>query len=82
MTDEVEDISELSDGLAFSFPAEAYDAVIEFVGRERLCCPFLTFALNVSRNRGPVQLRLTGPDGVKDFIRAELHITTGRGAVR
>ena len=76
MTDEVESISELPSGLAFRFPAEAYDAVTEFVAGERLCCPFLTFALEVSPDRGPLQLRLTGAEGVKDFIRAELQLPT------
>jgi hypothetical protein len=74
MTEAVEEISELSDGLAFRFPAEEYDAVTEFIGRERLCCPFLTFVLEVSPDRGPLLLRLTGSEGVKDFIRAELHL--------
>lgn len=74
MTVAVEEISELPDGLAFRFPAEEYDAVTEFVGRERLCCPFLTFTLEVSPDRGPLWFRLTGAEGVKDFIRAELHL--------
>jgi hypothetical protein len=74
MTEAVEDISELPDGLVFQFPAEEYGAVTEFVGLERLCCPFLTFTLEVSPDRGPLRLRLTGADGVKDFIRAELHL--------
>jgi hypothetical protein len=74
ITEAVEEVSELPDGLAFGFRAEEYDAVCEFVGRERLCCPFLTFALDVSPHRGPLRLRLTGADGVKDFIRAELHL--------
>jgi hypothetical protein len=78
MTAAVEEISELRDGLGFRFPAEEYDAVTEFVGRERLCCPFLTFALEISRERGPLMLRLTGAEGVKDFIRAELHLPPGR----
>ena len=43
---------------------------------ERLCCPFLTFTLEVSPERGPLLLRLTGAEGVKDFIRAELHLPT------
>jgi hypothetical protein len=74
MTEAVEEISELPDGLAFRFPAEEYDAVAEFVGRERLCCPFLTFTLNVWPQRAPLHLRITGAEGVKDFIRAELHL--------
>lgn len=72
MSDVVEEIADLPDGLAFRFPATEYDAVAEFVGRERLCCPFLAFALSVTPERGALSLRLTGPDGVKDFIRAEL----------
>jgi hypothetical protein len=74
MTEAAEEISELPNGLAFRFPAEEYDAVTEFVGRERLCCPFLTFELDVSPDRGPLLLRLTGAEGVKDFIRAELQL--------
>ncbi len=76
MTEAVEEISELPDGLAFRFPAEEFEAVTEFMGRERLCCPFLTFALDVSPERGPLRLRLTGAEGVKDFIRAELQLPT------
>ena len=41
---------------------------------ERLCCPFITFELHIAPNRGPVLLRLTGAEGVKDFIRAELQL--------
>ena len=76
MTEAVQDVSELPDGLAFRFPAQEYDAVTEFVGRERLCCPFLTFTLEVTPGRGPIRLRLTGAEGVRDFIRAELHLPT------
>jgi hypothetical protein len=74
MTEAVQEIRELPDGLAFTFPAQEYDAVTEFVGRERLCCPFLTFGLEVSPDQGALRLRLTGPKGVKEFIRAELHL--------
>jgi hypothetical protein len=74
MAEAAVEISELPDGLAFRFRSEEYDAVTEFVGRERLCCPFLTFVLEVSPDRGALSLRLTGAEGVKDFIRAELHL--------
>lgn len=74
MSEAVEEISELPDGLAFRFPAEEYDAVTEFVRRERLCCPFLTFTFDVLPDRGPLRLRLTGAERVKEFIRAELHL--------
>lgn len=72
MNEAVGEIRELPDGLAFQFPSEEYDAVTEFVGRERLCCPFLTFTLEVALDQGPLTLRLTGAEGAKDFIRAEL----------
>ena len=74
MTVAVEEISDLPDGLAFRFPAEEYDAVAAFMGQERLCCPFLAFALHVSPDRGPLVLQLTGAEGVKRFIRAELQL--------
>jgi hypothetical protein len=76
MTEAVEEIIDVEDGLVFRFPDHEYDAVAEFVGRERLCCPFLTLTLDVAPDRGPLHLRLTGAEGVKDFIRAELHLPT------
>jgi len=79
MTEAAEEIRELPDGLAFRFLAEEYDAVTEFVGRERLCCPFLTFTLEVSPERGSLRLRLTGAEGGKDFIRAELQLPAVAG---
>ena len=60
--------------LAFRFPAEEYEAVAHFVARERLCCPFLRFVLEVAPERGPLWLRLTGAEGVTAFMRAELHL--------
>ena len=74
MTEAVEEIIELENGLAFRLPDHEYHAVSEFVGRERLCCPFLRFTLDLAAERGPLHLELTGPEGVKDFIRAELHL--------
>ncbi|MGA7913808.1 MAG: hypothetical protein WCA00_01135 [Candidatus Acidiferrales bacterium] len=40
---------------------------------ERECCPFLTFALTAAPRRGPVDLRVTGPAGTKEFLRTMLH---------
>jgi hypothetical protein len=71
----VEETRELPDGLEFRFAAGEYDAVVRFVARERLCCPFLRFTLDVAPERGPLWLRLTGAEGVKDFIRAELGLS-------
>ena len=74
MTESAEDIRELPDGFAFRFPAREYQGVTEFVARERLCCPFLNFILEVVPEQGPLILRLTGAKGVKEFIRAELSL--------
>ena len=74
MTQAVGEITELPGGFAFRFPAEEYDGVMELVGRERLCCPFLAFTVEVERERGPLWLRLTGAEGVQAFIRMELHL--------
>jgi hypothetical protein len=76
---DVAEIRELADGFAFHFPADEYEAVTQFIGRERLCCPFLTFTLEIPQESGPLVLRLTGPDGIKDFIRAELKLERWAG---
>jgi arsenate reductase (thioredoxin) len=49
----------------------------EFVSLERLCCPFLRFEVEVEAEGGPVWLRLSGREGVKDFIREEISGLTG-----
>jgi hypothetical protein len=71
------EIRELTDGLEFRFPASEYEAVARFIEYERRCCPFLTFRVTVSPERGPVELSVTGPVGVTAFLRAELHLPTG-----
>ena len=69
----VEDIQELPGGYAFRLPMRSslYMAVAEFITLERLCCPFLNFVLEVEPEEGPLWLKLTGPDGVKQFLQAE-----------
>lgn len=69
-----EEIRELPDGYAFRLPADA-DTILKtaaFISLERLCCPFLGFALEVEPEGGPVWVRLTGREGVKAFIREEV----------
>jgi len=43
-----------------------------WVDDERRCCPFLGLAIEKEPQNGPLWLRLTGPEGVKDFLRAEM----------
>jgi len=70
----VSEIKELSNGYAFHLPdeSEMLLKVAEFISLERLCCPFFDFTLEVEREGGDVWLHLTGREGVKPFIRAEI----------
>lgn len=70
----VKEIQELSNGYAFRLPMESSlcMAAAEFITLERLCCPFLNFVLEVEPNDGPLWLKLTGPEGVKQVLQAEL----------
>jgi hypothetical protein len=68
------EIDEEVDGFGFQWSAGQYDAVAQFVSRERLCCPFLKFVIVVAAHRDNVQLHLSGPEGAKEFIRRELHL--------
>jgi len=72
---------ELPDGYAFELPNDS-DVLLtaaEFISLERLCCPFFGFSLEIERERGSVWLSLTGRDGVKPFILAEIgaHLPVG-----
>jgi hypothetical protein len=70
----VEEIRELPDGYAFRLPAETawVMKVADFITKERLCCPFFGFALQLEPERGALWLRLTGREGVKPFIKTEI----------
>ena len=70
----IEEFRELPDGYEFRFAdgPELLTKLGTFVSLERLCCPFLRFNVAVEPEGGPVWLRLSGRDGVKDFIREEV----------
>ncbi len=65
-------IQELPDGYMFSYPADLYLILAEFVSLERKCCPFFTFMLTVEHNNGPLWFQITGRAGVKEFMQEEL----------
>ena len=69
----VQSTHELPDGYALRFPAESSIIIkaAEFIKLERLCCPFFNFVLEVEPDNGPLWLKLTGPEGVKQFLRVE-----------
>src|SRR5467141_1446072 len=70
------EIRELPDGYGFRFPNNRllFIALSEWITLEQLCCPFLTLGLELHRDQGPIWLKATGKDGVKNFLRAELGI--------
>lgn len=75
----IEEFRELPNGYEFRL-ADGPDLLTklgEFVSLERLCCPFLRFEVEVEAEGGPVWLRLSGREGVKDFIREEISGLTG-----
>jgi mercuric ion transport protein len=65
---------ELSDGYAIRFANDAFEAVARFVANERKCCPFMRFELTVAPETGPLWLRMTGPQGTRDVLQAELNL--------
>ena len=71
----IEEIRELANGYAFRLTAEVgvLMKAAEFISLEKVCCPFLTFGLEVEAEGGPVWLSLTGREGVKAFIREEVN---------
>src|SRR5687767_12420322 len=69
-----QEIRELPDGYSFRLANETalLLKVADFLAKERLCCPFFGFELRIEPEGGPVWLSLTGREGIKPFIRAEI----------
>ena len=66
-------VHELPDGYEFEFSSDpaTYAMLSEWMFQERSCCPFFDLDLRLDREGGAMWLRLTGRQGVKDFIREE-----------
>jgi hypothetical protein len=71
-------LTELPNGYEYHFPSDpAYILLAaEFITRERLCCPFLSFALEVPPETNALTLSLTGPEGVTPFLREALGLNS------
>jgi hypothetical protein len=65
----------LANGYVFRFRPEdvSFAEVADWVATERVCCPFFDLAIEAQRENGPLSLRITGREGVKEFIRMEFH---------
>jgi len=66
-------VRELPDGFEFEFSSDAatFQLAAEWAAGEQVCCPFFDIDLRMVRDHGPLLLRLSGRDGVKQFIEAE-----------
>ena len=71
-----EERRELDNGYAFRMAAETISLleIAEWMTFERRCCPFFTLQIEAAPNAGPIWLRMTGAEGIKEFIRAEIGI--------
>lgn len=67
------DVRELANGYEFEFPADPATVMLvaEWAAFERACCPFFDIELRLEREGGPFWLRVTGRDGVKQFMRVD-----------
>lgn len=67
------EVHELADGYALGCRQDEtlWMKAAQFVDRERRCCPFFTFGLELDNQTDTVWLQLTGPEGVKEFIQQE-----------
>ena len=79
----VQEIKELPNGWAWRLPSttEMLMLAAEDMNLERLCCPFVHYSLEIERNRGPFWYRMTGGEGVKEFLRmafAEVNLFDGQ----
>lgn len=70
----VESVREAPDGYRLRLPAdgETIRKAAAFISRERICCPFFDFSLEVSREGGPVWLGLAGGPEVKSYLEESL----------
>lgn len=67
--------NEFKDGFEYTFSGtdKVIDQLTEFIKTERQCCDFFNYEIKISGDiKETVTLKITGPDGVKDFIKEEL----------
>lgn len=66
----VREIRDLPNGFALRIPtdAETLTAAAEWMTLDRLCCPFLTFTLEIECEDGPAWVVLTGRPEAKQFL--------------
>ena len=70
----VKELQALPNGYAFRLPTDSPMLLkaAEFIAYERLCCPFFAFHIEVEPHGGAIWVGLSGVEGVKAFVIAEL----------
>ena len=70
----VKQVKEVEGGYLFvpRDDANVFAAISEWVPMERKCCPFLSFEVQWKAGEVQPTLRLTGPKGTKEFLKAEM----------
>jgi hypothetical protein len=73
---QAEGVRELPNGYAVGVPGtkENVLAVAEFITLERVCCSFFRFEIAVGQPEEPLWLRITGGEGVKEFLKSEFKL--------
>jgi hypothetical protein len=71
-----QEIVESEQGYAFrvSLPHITIAELAEWVHAESKCCPFFDFHIDLEREGSMLWLRLTGQDGIKQFIQMEFQL--------
>ena len=54
--------------LRFSPTTENLEAIVQTVDKERRCCAFLNFRVEVPPAAGAITLEISGPTGTRDFF--------------
>ncbi len=79
--EEREALREVSGGvvLRFSGTMEYADRLVDFISRERQCCPFLSFGVAIEPEERGVWLYMGGDEDVEEYITQEVEAAWERG---
>ena len=73
---QAKEVQQLPAGYRFRFEAsdQVLMSIMEMITKERKCCTFLDFRLDISAAEGPVWLSLEGPEGTREFIESVIQV--------
>ena len=71
----VQELVPLNSGYRFRFDAsdQTLRNIFEMIAKERKCCRFMDFDVQVSSAEGPIWLAISGPEGTKQFLDSLLN---------